>query len=177
MFSKVSSRTLTTFLEHSSIPLTLTSPVFDDCPVVLCNEAFLRLTGYARDEVIGRNCRFLQGRNTDPQARARLRTAIQEKQETLVPIVNYRKDGREFENYVFILPIFDANQNLLYMLGSQCDITTSLRTLTPLEHAQLLEDGIELTNPELMSEDHIRIVKRRKLAEAMKTVLTGEMFD
>jgi len=46
-----------------------------------------------------------------------------------------------------------------------------------LEHAQLLEDGIELTNPELMSEDHIRIIKRRKLAEAMKTVLTGEMFD
>ncbi|MFV0368353.1 MAG: PAS domain-containing protein, partial [Hyphomicrobiaceae bacterium] len=171
------SKTLNTFFERSAIPLTLTSPVFDDCPIVLCNEAFLRLTGYQRDEVNGRNCRFLQGANTDPQARSRLRTAIHEQHEALVPIVNYRKDGTEFENYVFILPIFDADQKLLYMLGSQCDITTSLSALSPMEHAQLLEDGIELTNPELMSEDHIRIVKRRQLAEAMKTVLTGEMFD
>lgn len=177
MFSEISSKSLKTFFERSAIPLTLTSPIFEDCPLILCNEPFLRLTGYTRDEVIGRNCRLLQGRNTEPEARARLREAVEKQRETLVPITNYRKDGSEFENYVFILPIFDEAGNLLYMLGSQCDITTSLQKLTPLEHAQLLEVGIELTNPSLASEDHLRIMAKERLTQSMRTVLTGEMFD
>ncbi len=177
MFPEVSSKTLNTFFEQSPIPLTLTSPVFDDCPVILCNDPFLRLTGYARDEVIGRNCRFLQGRNTDPKARASLRQAIEQRQEALVPITNYRKDGSEFENYVFVLPIFNPGGDLLYMLGSQCDITNAIHHLTPMEHAQLLEEGIELANPDLAAREHLRILKRKHLSQAMRTILTGEIFD
>ncbi|MGD9668488.1 MAG: PAS domain-containing protein [Hyphomicrobiaceae bacterium] len=177
MFQGLTSKTLSAFFEHSPIPLTLASPVFDDCPVILCNDPFLNLTGYTRDEVIGRNCRFLQGRDTDPLARAKLRTAIHDQREALVPISNYRKDGTEFENYVFILPIFDSNQNLLYMLGSQCDITTSRHMLTPMEHAQLLEEGIELTSPRLAAQEHLRIMKRTELSDAVRTILTGEIFD
>ena len=177
MFSELTSKTLNAFFERSPIPLTLASPIFDDCPVILCNDPFLKLTGYTRDEVIGRNCRFLQGRNTDPKARARLRTAIIDHREALVPITNYRKDGTEFENYVFLLPIFDSNQNLLYMLGSQCDITTSRLMLTPMEHAQLLEEGIELTSPALATDDQLRIMKRTELSDAVRTILTGEMFE
>jgi PAS domain S-box-containing protein len=177
MFSELTSKTLNAFFERSPIPLTLASPIFDDCPVILCNDPFLKLTGYTRDEVIGRNCRFLQGRNTDPKARARLRTAIIDHREALVPITNYRKDGTEFENYVFLLPIFDSNQNLLYMLGSQCDITTSRLMLTPMEHAQLLEEGIELTSPALATDEHLRIMKRTELSDAVRTILTGEMFE
>ncbi len=177
MFSELTSKTLNAFFERSPIPLTLASPIFDDCPVILCNDPFLKLTGYTRDEVIGRNCRFLQGRNTDPKARARLRTAIIDHREALVPITNYRKDGTEFENYVFLLPIFDSNQNLLYMLGSQCDITTSRLMLTPMEHAQLLEEGIELTSPALATDEQLRIMKRTELSDAVRTILTGEMFE
>lgn len=177
MFSEISSKTLKTFFEQSPIPLTLASPVFDDCPIILCNAPFLKLTGYGLDDVIGRNCRLLQGRNTDAKARASLRHAIEDRREALVPITNYRKDGSEFENYVFVLPIFDSNANLLYILGSQCDITTSLRQMTPLEHAQLLAEGIELTNPRLVTREHLKIASERPLPDTMRTVLTGEMFE
>ncbi len=177
MFSELTSKTLNAFFERSPIPLTLASPIFDDCPVILCNDPFLKLTGYSRDEVIGRNCRFLQGRKTDPKARAKLRLAILDQCGVLVPITNYRKDGTEFENYVFLLPIFDSNQNLLYMLGSQCDITTSRLLLTPIEHAKLLEEGIELFSPVLPNEEHLRIMKRNELPEAERTILTGEIFE
>ena len=97
--------------------------------------------------------------------------------EALVSITNYRKDGSEFENYVFILPIFNDNGDLLYMLGSQCDITTSLRTLTPIEHAKLLDEGIELASPRLELSERLHIPAHRPLAHAMQTVLTGEMFE
>lgn len=177
MFQQLTSKTLNTFFELSPIPLTLASPVFDDCPVILCNDPFLKLIGYTRDEVIGRNCRFLQGPNTDPTARAMLRSAILDQREALVPISNYRKDGTEFENYVFLLPIFDSNQKLLYMLGSQCELTTSRNMLSPIEHAQLLEEGIELTSPMLASEEDLRILKHAELSNAVRTVLTGEIFD
>lgn len=177
MLSEISSKTLKTFFEQSPIPLSLASPVFEDCPIILCNDSFLKLTGYERDEVIGRNCRFLQGRNSDPRARAQMRTAIEQRREALVSITNYRKDGSEFENYVFILPIFNANGDLLYMLGSQCDITTSLRTLTPIEHAKLLDEGIELASPTLELGERLHIPAHRPLAQAMQTVLTGEIFE
>ena len=177
MFSDITPKTLSVFFDRSPIPLTLASPIFDDCPVIMCNEPFLKLTGYTRDEVIGRNCRFLQGRDTEPQARAKLRAAVEGKSEALVPITNYRKNGSAFENYVFVLPIFDAAGTLLYMLGSQCDITASRNLLTPMEHAQLFEEGIELTNTMLASEDDMRILKRNQLSNAVRTVLTGEIFD
>ncbi len=177
MLAEISSRTLKSFFDTSPIPLTLASPVFDDCPVILCNDAFLDLTGYARDEVIGRNCRFLQGRNTDPVARRTMRASIENRSEALVQVTNYRKDGSEFENFVFMLPILDANGGLLYMLGSQCDITAPLRKLTPVEHAQMLEEGIELATPRLVARDHMRLLPRPPMVHAVRTRLTAELFE
>lgn len=177
MFAELSSKALKSFFESSPIPLTLASPVFDDCPVVLCNEPFMTLTGYTRDEVLGRNCRFLQGGQTDPKARGALRYAIESRCEALVPITNYRKDGSEFDNYVFILPIFDSSGRLLYVLGSQCDISRSLRAMSPIEHAQMLDEGIELANPVLTVRDHLRVKATKPFTEAMRTVLTSEIYD
>jgi len=177
MIAPTSPRTLHSFIEASPIPLTLTSPVFEDCPIVLCNAPFLELTGYSREEVLGRNCRFLQGPRTDPKARGALRYAIENQCEALVPITNYRKDGSEFENFVFILPIFDQAGALQYILGSQCDVTASLGHLSPMEHAQMLDQGIEIANPLLSVNEHMRIGASKPLASAMRTVLTGEMFD
>ena len=177
MISELSSKTLKTYFDSSPIPLTLTSPVFDDCPIILCNDAFLNLTGYARDDVIGRNCRFLQGRNTDPAVRRAMRRAIDDRSEALVQVTNYRKDGSEFENFVFLLPILDANGGLLYMLGSQCDITTPLRRMSPMQHAQMLDEGIEMARPSLSATEQLRLLAHQPLAQTLRTALTGEMFE
>lgn len=177
MFSEITSKTLKTYFDASPLPLTLASPLFEDCPIILCNDAFLRLTGYDRDDVIGRNCRLLQGRNTDPAARARLRVAIEDRKEALVQVANYRRDGSEFENFVFLLPIFDAAGNLLYILGSQCDVTAEMRQMSPIEHAQLLEQGIELSLPALADKERLRMPHRAPLPETMRAVLTGEIFE
>lgn len=129
------------FFAGTSIPMTLSS-ADDDMPLVLANDAFLTLTGYGRDEVIGRNCRFLQGSKTDPEARARLRRAIATGAEVLVPITNYRKDGSEFENFVFLVPIFGVGRTVKYYMGSQYDITAPFRSVSLQEQAKILDEGL-----------------------------------
>ena len=171
MIADISSKTLKRFFASSPIPLTLSSPVFDDCPLVLANDAFLELSGYAREEIIGRNCRFMQGPRTDPEARARLRHAIQTKNETLVPIVNYRKDGSPFECFVFLMPIFARGGTLLYYLGSQCDITSHKTQLSALEHAQVLEETIEISNLRLHADEEMSIVSKRPCRDSLAALM------
>src|SRR5688572_25377878 len=76
-----------------------------DNPITFANDAFLKLTGYPRDEVIGRNCRFLQGPGTDPAVVARLREAVASGQDIAVDILNYRKDGSSFWNTLHLSPV------------------------------------------------------------------------
>lgn len=64
-----------------------------------------------------------------------------------------------------------------YLLGSQCDITTSRHLLTPVEHAQLLQEGIDLSGPALAHDDHLHINAQTQLSNTVRTVLTGEIFD
>ncbi|KAL4431058.1 hypothetical protein ABPG75_006314 [Micractinium tetrahymenae] len=98
-----------------------------DCPVVYVNNAFLRITGYSRSEVIGRNCRFLQGPKTDPATVQRLATALHEGREITVELLNYRKSGEEFYNMLSITPVRDASGRLLSFIGVQSDITELVR--------------------------------------------------
>lgn len=104
----------------------ISDPHQPDCPIVYCNEAFVELTGYPMEEIIGRNCRFLQGRGTTPSAIARLREAVERQVYTVVDILNYRKDGKAFWNAVHIGPIYNATGELEYFFGSQWDITELL---------------------------------------------------
>ncbi|MGE4409879.1 MAG: PAS domain-containing protein [Sphingobium sp.] len=106
-------------IDNSSIAAILTDPRQPDNPIIRCNEAFIELTGYDRDEIIGRNCRFLAGKGTDPNATRTIRESIARHQPVMTEIINYRKDGTRFRNAVMIVPIFDAEGKLEYFLGSQ----------------------------------------------------------
>ena len=85
-------------IQHSPIATVVSDPKIADNPIVAVNAAFLELTGYSEDEVIGRNCRFLRGPDTENTQTAKLREAIYERRPTLAELINYRKDGSEFWN-------------------------------------------------------------------------------
>lgn len=113
---------LKTMIAASPIAAVISDPRLPDNPIVECNAAFAALTGYEADEIIGRNCRFLSGPGTEPELTDALRSAIHERRPALVEILNYRKDGTPFRNAVLVAPIFGADGNLEYFLGSQVEV-------------------------------------------------------
>lgn len=106
-------------ITDSAIAAIVSDPRQVDNPIVDCNEAFVALTGYAREEVLGRNCRFLRGSHGESDHSARLRNAIRLRQPILVELTNYRKDGSAFRNAIMVAPIFDVNGEVNFFLGSQ----------------------------------------------------------
>ncbi|QDZ17942.1 signal transduction histidine kinase [Chloropicon primus] len=94
-----------------------------DFPIIYANEGFVRMTGYSESETLGRNCRFLQGPNTEQSAIATLRQAVSERKSCAVKLTNYRKNGEMFINYLSLTPIFDNDGMLQHYVGIQSDIT------------------------------------------------------
>ncbi len=94
-----------------------------DCPIVYANEAFLQMTGYTEAEVLGRNCRFLQGTDTDPAAVWELREAVRDERPCQVLLLNNRKDGTAFWNELTVSPVRDARGVLTHFVGVQTDVT------------------------------------------------------
>jgi PAS domain S-box-containing protein len=105
------------------MPMIVTDPNQHDNPIIFCNAAFLKLTGYSDEEVIGRNCRFLQGYGTDAETVGKIREAIAAGEDVAVDILNYRKDGNPFWNAVFISPVRDDAGRIVYFFASQLDFT------------------------------------------------------
>ena len=101
----------------------ITDPRQLDNPIIYTNDAFLRLTGYTRLEVTGRNCRFLQGPGTDLDAVARIRAAVDAEQDVNEELLNYRKDGSTFHNALYISPVHDEDGTLLFYFASQFDVS------------------------------------------------------
>lgn len=92
-------------------------------PLIYANEGFCRITGYSLDETIGRNCRFLQGNGTTQESVREIRESVNAGKSCAVELVNYRKDGTEFVNYLSLTPIFGANGQVTHYVGIQSDIT------------------------------------------------------
>ena len=110
-------------VERSRMPMLVTDPRQPENPIVLANRAFLALSGYDPSEVIGRNCRFMQGPDTDSEAIAQIREALRTETEITVELLNYRKDGSTFWNELLISPVHNDDGTLLYYFASQKDIT------------------------------------------------------
>lgn len=105
------------------MPMVITDPRQADNPIVFCNKAFQMLTGYRRDEILGRNCRFLQGPETDPAAVRELHDAVEAGQDCAVDILNYRKDGSTFWNALYLSPVRGAAGEIQFFFASQLDVT------------------------------------------------------
>lgn len=115
---------VTEFFAQARMPMTLADPELPDCPIILATPAFAAVTGYEIDEIIGRNCRFLQGDATKEEARADIRDTIRDRSSLSITITNYKKDGRRFENVLLIRPIMGADgDKVRYLLGVQFDGT------------------------------------------------------
>ena len=142
------------------MPMLITDPNKPDNPIVFANEAFIRLTGYSREEVLGHNCRFLQGPATDPAGIARLRDAIRRRAEIEMEIINHRKDGSTFWNRVLISPVFDEDGRLSYFFASQLDVTLERDRMVRLENDRaLLEREVERRSRDLrLSDERMRFI-------------------
>ena len=126
-------------IDNSAVAAVISNPRLPDNPIIECNAAFETLTGYARDEIIGRNCRFLAGLQTEPGLTAEIVTAVREKRPVLVEILNYKKDGTPFRNAVLVAPIFDQDGELEYFLGSQMEIMSPGTDTAPERRARARE--------------------------------------
>ena len=114
---------LTQILDTCVNGVTLSDPDIEDSPIVYANKAFEDMCGYKQDEIIGRNCRFLQGGDRDQPELERLRAAIKKGEAVEVTLRNYRKNGELFHNRLVVKPLFDDRGNVVYFLGVQYDIT------------------------------------------------------
>lgn len=123
------------------MPMVVADARQPDYPIVLANQAFLDLTGYSSDEIVGRNCRFLQGRSTAASDVAEVRSAIADGRSTTVELLNYRKDGTAFWNQLHLSPIRDEAGDIAYFFASQVDVTEyrKVQVLEASEHRLLME--------------------------------------
>ncbi len=114
-------------LTASSVGIVIADARLPDMPLIYVNPAFEQITGYSAAEVLGYNCRFLQGNKTSQPSVAQLRAAIKAGEHCTVTLLNYRKDGTPFWNELTISPIYDDNDNLSHFVGIQADISDRIR--------------------------------------------------
>lgn len=120
-------RVLSKILDSCVNGVSLADPDQEDMPLVYVNKAFETITGYTLAETVGKNCRFLQGKERDQPAVSKIREAIKNRESVEVTLRNYRKNGELFYNHLVMSPLFDSDGNLLYFLGVQLDVTPRIR--------------------------------------------------
>jgi PAS domain S-box-containing protein len=126
-------------LDRTGTGLVMTDPGLEDDPIVYANESFYELTGFTPDQVLGRNCRFLQGASTDPRHIAQLRSALAEDRPITIELVNERADGTPFDHELHVSPVHDATGRVVRRVGVQVDVTAHRereRTFAPASAAR-----------------------------------------
>ncbi len=157
---------LSVAIQNLTSGVVITDPSLPDNPIIFANPAFYSISGYGEDEIIGSNCRFLQGADTDPVIVQDLRSAVAERRPFSGLLVNYRKDGEAFVNELTVNPVFDAQGNLLNFVGLQNDVTARVRAEQAMVEAQA---ATELANQTLEQ----RVQERTaELAQSQMEILT-----
>ena len=119
----------------TDVSFTISDPALPDNPLIWVNPAFTRITGYPMEEVVGHNCRFLQGPATDRAVVDRMREALAAQESITVTLLNYRKDGTAFWNEVSMSPVFDGEGRLTNFVGVQADVTARVQAEAEREAA------------------------------------------
>jgi PAS domain S-box-containing protein len=107
---------------HENVSYCVCDPDLPDLPIIFASDGFCSFTGYNHDEIEGRNCRFLQGKDTKKEDVDRIRKAIQEEEATSVNLLNYCKDGKPFANEFFLSPLHNDTGKTVYFIGVQCQV-------------------------------------------------------
>jgi PAS domain S-box-containing protein len=128
------------------LSITIADCLADDYPLVYVNEAFVELTGYAADQVLGRNCRFLQGADTEPAEVAAMRSGLSQGQEVRTVVRNYRQDGRPFWNELHISAVRDDTGRLTHYIGYQVDVSERVERERQLHQLAYYDAGSGLPN-------------------------------
>ncbi|QZH76483.1 MAG: PAS domain-containing protein [Erythrobacter sp.] len=136
-------------IASNPIASVVSNPRLPDNPLVACNQAFIDLTGYSENEILGRNCRFLAGPGTEPWLTEAIREGVRERKSVLVEILNYKKDGSAFRNAVVVAPIFDDEGELAYFHGSQVELGDASDTPMMTRRARAAEKIKELSRRQL----------------------------
>lgn len=133
-------------VEATRSALIITDSKAGNDPIIFANKAFYDLTGYKEHEVIGKNCRFLQGPDTDPKTVDAIRQAIRQQKSLEVVVQNYAKDGRPFWNDLVMSPMFDETGALTHFVGLQLDVSDRINYERQLVRSQqqLLQSNKEL---------------------------------
>lgn len=126
-------------LSGSQQNFAISDPSLPDNPIVYVSQGFLDLTGYTLDQVLGRNCRFLQGPGTDQNAVDVIRRGIREGVDTSVCLLNYKADGTPFWNQFFVAALRDAENNVVNFVGVQCEVSKAV------VEKQMSEQGNKVT--------------------------------
>ena len=131
---------------EGSMGVTVVDAAVPDMPLIYVNAAFEQLTGYSADEVLGRNCRFLQGEGTAPEIVDALRSALRTGEEHLTVLRNYRKDGEAWWNELRLAPIVDSAGRLTHYFGFQNDVTARVEAELRVGHRALHDELTGLPN-------------------------------
>lgn len=124
---------LSAILDECVNGVTLADPDLEDSPIIYANKAFEQLTGYTQAEIIGRNCRFLQGEDREQEGRFQIRTALDNQQNIEVTLRNYKKNGDLFHNHLKITRLLDRKGRVIYYLGVQYDISYKVKAEEEIE--------------------------------------------
>jgi PAS domain S-box-containing protein len=133
---------LSAILDECVNGVTLADPDLEDAPIIYANKAFERLTGYSQEDIIGHNCRFLQGEDRDQAGRYQIVEAMKNHEAIEVTLRNYKKDGTLFFNRLKITPLFDKKHRVIYYLGVQYDITKQIAASNEIKELNDLLDAI-----------------------------------
>lgn len=137
------------FFAVSEIPLTLTDPNISDDPIVLANSAFYRMSGFTADDILGKNCRFMQGPETQDRVRKTISGDLMANRDSQVLIRNYRKTGEAFDNFLFIFTVLDTKGQAMFRIGSQFEVPEIGKHAEFDAHATRLRDGINNMNAQV----------------------------